>query len=143
MGTPAVEVLVFALAAVVCAAVTVSSARRLARVVRTLRHGARAEGRCVRVRSEPYNRSDAARYFFAFQTADGSTVEFEDMAKWSMGVGDRVTVTYDPRDPRRTATTAGRGSFSPVVQHLALVAGCGAGTAVFTALVLVRLLGGS
>lgn len=137
------ETLVFALVAVVCGAVTVSSGRRLLTVVRTLRHGVRAEGRCVRVKSERYNRSDAARYFFAFRTADGTTVEFEDAAKWSMDVGAPVTVTYDPTAPQRTATIAGRGSWSPMLQNLALVVGCGLGTAVFTTLVLVQLLGGS
>lgn len=135
------ETVIFGLVAVLFGAVTVQSAGRLLTVVRTLRHGVRTEGRCVRVKGERH--SDATRHFFAFTTADGSEVEFEELAKWSVGPGDRVTVTYDPRDPQRTATIAGRGSWSPVLQRIVLAVGCGLGTAVFLTLFLVQLLGGS
>ncbi|MFE1248206.1 DUF3592 domain-containing protein [Streptomyces sp. NPDC058766] len=110
-------------------------ARRLVRVVR-------AEGECVRVESEPYHRSDARRHVFAFRTADGTRVEFEEPAAWSTARGSPVTVTYDPRDPQGTATVAGRGSWSPVLQAAALVAGCGAAALGFAILLYVEIHGG-
>ncbi len=133
---------VFGLLAVFFGALTVRSMRRLVTLARTLRRGVRTTGACVRVTSAPYGRSDATRHSFAFRTADGAQVEFEDLARWSMSEGDPVTVTYDQRDPQRTATIAGRGAWSPVLQNLALAAGCGLGTAGFTTLFLVQLLGG-
>ncbi|MFF2652080.1 DUF3592 domain-containing protein [Streptomyces sp. NPDC058045] len=118
--------------------------RRLGTVVRTLRGGARAPGRCVRVETEPYNRSDAKRHWFAFRTEQGEDVEFEDLAGWLMNPGDEVTVAYDPHDPARTATIAGRGSsWSPVLQCVALVGGCGLATAGFATLFFYQLLGGN
>jgi hypothetical protein len=116
--------------------------RRLVTVTRVLRRGVRAEGECVRVETEPYQRSDARRHFFAFRTADGARVEFEDLAGRSTTEGTAVTVTYDPRDPGGTATVAGRGSWSPVLQSLALVAGCGMAAAGFTILLHFEITGG-
>jgi hypothetical protein len=141
MRVPGVETVVFGLVALLFAAGTVQSVRRLATVARTLRRGVRTEGRCVRVQGERH--SDATRHFFAFTAADGTEVEFEELAKWSVGPGDPVTVVYDPQDPRRTATTAGRNSWSPVLQRIVLAGGCALGTAAFVTLFLVRLLGGS
>jgi hypothetical protein len=137
------ELVVFGLLDVLFGTLTVQYTRRLVTVARMLRRGVRTTGTCVRVEREPHLRSDAARHFFAFRTADGTAVEFEDLAGWSMAQGSTVTVAYDPRDPRRTATIAGRRNFSPVLQCLALVAGCALGTAGFTTVFLVQLLGGS
>lgn len=117
-------------------------ARRLVTVARVLRRGVRTSGECVRVESEPYNRSDATRHFFAFRTADGTQVEFEDLAGWSTDEGTPVTVTYDPLDPQGTATVAGRGSWSPVLQSLALTAGCGLAALGFTILLCHEAFGG-
>ncbi|MFE9772682.1 DUF3592 domain-containing protein [Streptomyces sp. NPDC005931] len=120
----------------------VSSARRLVTVTRVLRRGVRAGGECVRVDSEPYHRSEARRHFFAFHTAEGARVEFEDLAGWAMKEGTPVTVTYDPRDPAGTATVAGRGTWSPVLQSLALTAGCGLAALGFAALLWSGIRGG-
>ena len=137
-----VQVIVYGVLALFFGAVTVKSVRRLATVARMLRRGVRTTGTCVRVTSRPHQRSDAKRYHFAFRTDDGQAVEFEELAEWSMAEGTTVTVAYDPRDPRRTATIAGRGSSAPVVQSLTLVVGCGLATVGFTALFLFELLGG-
>jgi len=134
--------LVLVLLIVLFGAIALKYARRLVTVARVLRRGVRAEGSCVRVETEPYNRSDATRHFFAFRTADGTQVEFEDLAGWSTEEGTSVTVTYDPRDPRGTATVAGRGSWSPVLQALALTAGCGMAALGFTTLLCYEAFGG-
>lgn len=120
---------------------TVKYARRLVTVARMMRSGTRTTGTCVRVETEPYNRSDATRHFFAFRAPDGRDVEFEDLAGWSVKEGTEVTVAYDPRDPERTATIAGRGSRSPVLQCLALAAGCGMATLGFTAVFVFQVIG--
>ncbi|NEE22502.1 DUF3592 domain-containing protein [Streptomyces sp. SID7499] len=117
-------------------------ARRLVTVSRVLRRGVRTEGSCVRVETEPYQRSDARRHFFVFRTADGARVEFEDLAGSSTAEGSPVTVTYDPRDPEGTATVAGRGSWSPVLQSLALATGCGMAAAGFAPLLYFEITGG-
>lgn len=143
MGFPGGQVIVFGLAALFFGAIVVKYVRRLATVRRTLRHGIRTTGTCVRVDRGPNRNSDARRYRFAFRTADGEAVEFEDLAGWSMTAGTPVTVAYDPRDPRRTATIAGRGSASPILQSLALVAGCGLAAVGFAVLFFVQLIGGS
>ncbi|MER5890266.1 DUF3592 domain-containing protein [Streptomyces sp. NPDC001941] len=119
---------------------TFSYGRRLARVVRALRGGARAEGTCVRVETEPYNRSDAERHFFAFRTPEGREVEFEDLSGRSVKAGTPVTVTYDPADPARTATVAGRGNWGPVAQYALVVAGCAFATAGFLAVLLFTVV---
>jgi hypothetical protein len=142
MAWPGGETIVFGLAALLFGAVTVKYVRRLVAVTRTLRHGVRTTGTCVRVVRGPDRSSDARRYHFAFRTAAGESVEFEDLAGWSMSEGTTVTVAYDPRDPRRTAALAGRGSASPVLQSCALVVGCGLATAGFTTVFLFQLLGG-
>ncbi|MFD5783023.1 DUF3592 domain-containing protein [Streptomyces sp. NPDC126933] len=108
-------------------------ARRLAAVARALRAGGRAPGVCVRIETEPFNRSDAQRHVFTFSAQDGRRIEFEDLATRSVRVGSEVTVAYDPADPERTATVAGRGSWSPVLQYALLVTGCGLAAAGFAA----------
>ncbi|RDG35395.1 DUF3592 domain-containing protein [Streptomyces corynorhini] len=116
--------------------------RRLAAVVRALRADGRAPGVCVRVETEPYHRSDARRYFFAFRPAgdpDGAEIEFEDLATRSTRVGTRVTVAYDPAAPGRTATVAGPGNRSPVAQYALLVTGCALAAACFTAVFLLTV----
>jgi hypothetical protein len=123
-------------------AIALKYARRLVTVARVLRRGVSTSGECVRVETEPYDRSDATRHFFAFRTADGTHVEFEDLAGRPTGEGTPVTVTYDPRDPRGTATVAGRGSWSPVLQSLALTAGCGLAALGFMILLCYEAFGG-
>ncbi|MFF3749834.1 DUF3592 domain-containing protein [Streptomyces sp. NPDC002018] len=109
-------------------------ARRLAAVARALRAGGRAAGVCVRIESEPYNRSEARRYVFSFRAPeDGRTIEFEELASRAVKVGSEVTVAYDPAAPERTATVAGRGGWSPLTQYGLLVTGCGLAAAGFTA----------
>ncbi|MEV7421046.1 MULTISPECIES: DUF3592 domain-containing protein [unclassified Streptomyces] len=134
-------------------------ARRLAAVVRALRAGGRAPGVCVRIETEPYNRSDAQRYFFTFRPSggpdresdgesdgapeggpDGREIEFEDLVTRSTQVGTRVTVAYDPAAPARTATVAGHGSWSPIAQYALLVTGCGLAAAGFAAVFLLTVL---
>ncbi|MGX1560819.1 DUF3592 domain-containing protein [Streptomyces sp. NPDC055506] len=141
MEVPGAGYVVLALLVALFGALVWKYARRLVTVTRVLRSGVRAEGECVRVETEPYNRSDARRHFFAFRTADGTRVEFEDLAGWSTTEGTPVTVTYDPRDPRGTATVAGRGSWSPVLQSLALVAGCGMAALGFAILLWFEIFG--
>lgn len=110
--------------------------RRLAAMARALRAGGRAPGVCVRIETEPYNRSDAERHVFSFRTPDGLTVEFEDLAGRGVKVGDEVTVAYDPAAPERTATVAGPGGWSPVLRYGLLATGCGLAAAGFTAVFL-------
>lgn len=141
MEVPGAGYVVLALLVAMFGALSWKYARRLVTVSRVLRRGVRAEGECVRVETEPYHRSDARRHFFAFRTADGRPVEFEDLAGWSMTKGTPVTVTYDPRDPEGTATVAGRGSWSPVLQSLALVAGCGMAALGFAVLLYFEIFG--
>lgn len=141
MEVPGAGYVVLALLVAMFGALSWKYARRLVTVSRVLRRGVRAEGECVRVETEPYHRSDARRHFFAFRTADGRPVEFEDLAGWSMTKGTPVAVTYDPRDPEGTATVAGRGSWSPVLQSLALVAGCGMAALGFAVLLYFEIFG--
>lgn len=115
-------------------------ARRLSGVNRALRKGIRAEGVCVRIEQEPYNRSEARQYFFTFRLPDGRQIEFEDLASRSIRVGDPVTVTYDPAAPERTATVACRGDWSPVLQYGLLVVGCGLAAAGFAAVLLFTVV---
>ncbi|MEU6469043.1 DUF3592 domain-containing protein [Streptomyces massasporeus] len=143
MEVPGAGYVVLALLVALFGALSWRYARRLVTVSRVLRRGVRAEGSCVRVETEPYQRSDARRHFFAFRTADGVRVEFEDLAGASTAEGTPVTVTYDPRDPEGTATVAGRGSWSPVLQSLALTAGCGMATAGFALLLCFEITGGN
>ncbi|WP_031106641.1 DUF3592 domain-containing protein [Streptomyces sp. NRRL S-146] len=143
MEVPGAGYVVLTLLVALFGALSWTYARRLVTVSRVLRHGVRAEGSCVRVETEPYQRSDARRHFFVFRTADGARVEFEDLAGSSTAEGSPVTVTYDPRDPEGTATVAGRGSWSPVLQSLALAAGCGMATAGFAILLGFEITGGN
>lgn len=115
-------------------------ARRLAAVGRALRAGGRAPGVCVRIETEPFNRSDAQRHVFTFSAQDGRRIEFEDLATRAVRVGSEVTVAYDPADPERTATVAGRGSWSPVLQYALLVTGCGLAAAGFAAVFVFTVI---
>ncbi|MFI8190951.1 DUF3592 domain-containing protein [Streptomyces sp. NPDC085946] len=142
MEVPGAGYVVLTLLVALFGALALRYARRLVTVARVLRRGVRADGTCVRVETEPYARSDARRHFFAFRTADGTQVEFEDLAGGSTTRGTPVTVTYDPRDPRGTATVAGRGSWSPVLQALALTAGCGTAALGFAVLLFFEITGG-
>ncbi|MGC5036833.1 DUF3592 domain-containing protein [Streptomyces sp. DT190] len=142
MQVPGAGYVVLALLVALFGALSWRYARRLVTVARVLRRGVWAGGECVRVETEPYGRSDARRHFFAFRTADGTRVEFEDLAGASTVRGTPVSVTYDPRDPEGTATVAGRGSWSPVLQALALVAGCGMAALGFAVLLYFEIFGG-
>ncbi|MFF1420128.1 DUF3592 domain-containing protein [Streptomyces sp. NPDC058220] len=115
-------------------------ARRLAAVARALRAGGRAPGVCVRIETEPFNRSDAQRHVFTFSAQDGRRIEFEDLATRAVRVGSEVTVAYDPAAPERTATVAGRGSWSPVLQYALLVTGCGLAAAGFAAVFVFTVI---
>ncbi|MDN0195442.1 DUF3592 domain-containing protein [Streptomyces sp. S.PNR 29] len=142
MEVPGAGYVVLTLLVALFGAVSLKYARRLVTVARVLRRGVRTGGECVRVETEPYNRSDATRHFFVFHTADGTRVEFEDLASWSTTEGTPVTVTYDPRDPKGTATVAGRGTWPPVLQSLALTAGCGMAALGFATLLWFEIFGG-
>ncbi|MFJ7155506.1 DUF3592 domain-containing protein [Streptomyces sp. NPDC101118] len=125
MRVPGGGYLFFGAMTLLFAAVAVKYGRRLATVLRTVRHGVRVPGECARVVT--HSDTDAREYFFRFRTAeDGREVEFRDLAPWTTGTGDPVTVTYDPADPERTATIAGRGAgWSPVRQAAVITVGCG------------------
>ncbi|MFE9556538.1 DUF3592 domain-containing protein [Streptomyces sp. NPDC006692] len=141
MDVPGGGPIAFGLLVLLFGSLTWKYARRLVTVTRMLRHGVRTGGECVRVELDNVS-VDAKRHFFAFRTAQGRPVEFEDLAGWSMAVGTPVTVAYDPADPVRTATIAGRGTWSPVLQCVALVVGCGFATLGFTTVFLFTVLGG-
>lgn len=133
---------VLVLLVVASGAVAVRYARRLVTVTRVLRRGVRTGGECVRVETEPYQRPEGVRHFFAFHTTDGTRVEFEDLVRRSTEEGTPVAVTYDPRDPAGTAAVAGRGDWPPVLRTLALTSGFGLAAAGFTAVLVRGVLGG-
>ncbi|GGV79958.1 hypothetical protein GCM10015535_17530 [Streptomyces gelaticus] len=102
-------------------AFAVRSALRLNRVLRLVRRGEHAEGRCADRRTVDrgpgMERSYATEYVFAFRTRDGREIEFTDHAPGPFGfeVGAPVRVSYDPADPARKATVAGPGAWGPVL----------------------------
>lgn len=102
-------------------AFAVRSALRLNRVLRLVRHGEHAEGRCAERRTVDrgpgMDRSYVTEYVFAFRTRDGRDIEFTDHAPGPFGleVGAPVRVSYDPADPAKQATVAGPGAWGPVV----------------------------
>ncbi|MGW1886956.1 DUF3592 domain-containing protein [Streptomyces sp. NPDC001970] len=140
MEIPGGGYLFFGCMAALFGAFTVMYLRRLLTVMRTLRRGVRTSGACSRV-EYPDRDSDAKDHFFVFRTTEGREVEFKDLAGWTMTTGTQVTVTYDPVDPQRTATIAGRGNWAPVRLGLVVVTGCGLACAVFTTLLLYEIFG--
>ncbi|MEV0006745.1 DUF3592 domain-containing protein [Streptomyces sp. NPDC047973] len=102
-------------------AFAVRSALRLNRVLRLVRSGERAEGRCSDRRVIDRGRDAENRYrteyVFAFRTPDGREVEFTDHAPGPFGfeVGAPVRVSYDPAAPERRATVAGPGAWGPIL----------------------------
>ncbi|SCF74817.1 DUF3592 domain-containing protein [Streptomyces sp. Ncost-T10-10d] len=102
-------------------AFAVRSALRLHRVLRLVRHGEHAEGRCADRRTidrgPGMDRSYATEYVFAFRTRDGRDIEFTDHAPGPFGfeVGAPVRVSYDPAAPSKHATVAGPRAWGPVV----------------------------
>ncbi|WP_326767503.1 DUF3592 domain-containing protein [Streptomyces sp. NBC_01591] len=108
------------------------SALRLNRVLRLVRHGERAEGRCADRRTVDrgpgMERSYATEYVFAFRTRDGRHIEFTDHAPGPFGfeVGAPVRVSYDPADPAKNATVAGPGAWGPAVMPAVFAFGLGA-----------------
>ncbi|GGU38232.1 DUF3592 domain-containing protein [Streptomyces violascens] len=99
--------------------------RRLLRMRRVVLHGKAAVAECIEVRDIASNSTDmdGSRYhIFAFVTGEGHRVTYtEDAVAPYTQVGYRATVHYDPADPQRTATVAGRDDLAPV-----LVPGCAA-----------------
>jgi hypothetical protein len=99
----------------------IRSALRLSRVLRLVRRGERAEGRCADRRTVDRGpgteRSYVTEYVFAFRTRDGRDIEFTDHAPGPFGfeVGAPVRVSYDPAAPSEHATVAGPGAWGPVV----------------------------
>ncbi|MEU9317672.1 MULTISPECIES: DUF3592 domain-containing protein [unclassified Streptomyces] len=112
-------------------AFAIRSALRLNRVLRLVRHGEHAEGRCADRRTVDrgpgMERSYATEYVFAFRTRDGRDIEFTDHAPGPFGfeVGAPVRVSYDPADPARKATVAGPGAWGPVVMPAVFALGLG------------------
>ncbi|MER5357683.1 DUF3592 domain-containing protein [Streptomyces sp. NPDC002785] len=102
-------------------AFAIRSALRLNRVLRLVRHGEHAEGRCADRRTVDrgpgMERSYVTEHVFAFRTRDGRDIEFTDHAPGPFGfeVGAPVRVSYDPADPSGSATVAGRRAWGPVV----------------------------
>ncbi|MFF1920544.1 DUF3592 domain-containing protein [Streptomyces sp. NPDC058221] len=104
MNTSYVLIAVVALAAL-------RSLGRTAQQLRGARSGVSAPARCIRA----YERDTAtgssgdrrARHVFAFTAQNGEWVEFQDGGNKRFIEGARVTVRYDPADPKRTATLAG------------------------------------
>ncbi|MGW2108397.1 DUF3592 domain-containing protein [Streptomyces sp. NPDC001948] len=109
------------LSALFLSAFALRSALRLNRVLRLVRHGERAEGRCSDRRTVDRGpgseRGYATEYVFAFRTREGRDIEFTDHAPGPFGfeVGAPVRVSYDPADPARRATVAGPGAWGPVL----------------------------
>ncbi|MFJ8975668.1 DUF3592 domain-containing protein [Streptomyces sp. NPDC102282] len=102
-------------------AFAVRSGLRLLRVLRLVRRGERAEGRCSDRRAVDRGPDTENRYrteyVFAFRTPDGREVEFTDHAPGPFGfeVGAPVRVSYDPAAPDRLATVAGPGAWGPLL----------------------------
>ncbi|MEU2127196.1 DUF3592 domain-containing protein [Streptomyces sp. NPDC018352] len=97
------------------------SALRLNRVLRLVRHGEHADGRCSDRRTVDRGpgseRAYATEYVFAFRSREGRDIEFTDHAPGPFGfeVGAPVRVSYDPADPAGSATVAGPGAWGPVL----------------------------
>ncbi|MEU8624829.1 DUF3592 domain-containing protein [Streptomyces sp. NPDC048669] len=119
----------------VVALAALRSLGRTARQLRGARSGVSAPARCIRVyeRDAATGSSNDRRAWrvFAFTARNGEWVEFHDGGSRRYVEGARVTVRYDPADPKRTATLAG----SP---RAALAEGAGA--LVLMGLVLVMFL---
>ncbi|MEU0130099.1 MULTISPECIES: DUF3592 domain-containing protein [unclassified Streptomyces] len=102
-------------------AFAVRSGLRLYRVLRLVRRGERAEGRCsdrrVTDRGSGTENRYRTEYVFAFRAPDGREVEFTDHAPGPFGfeVGAPVRVSYDPTDPAGRATVAGPGAWGPIL----------------------------
>lgn len=116
----------------VVALVALRSLGRTAQQLRGARSGVSAPARCIRV----YERDSAtgssndrrAWHVFAFTAQNGEWVEFQDGGNRRFIEGARVTVRYDPADPKRTATLAGspraaltEGAVALVLMGLVLV----------------------
>ncbi|MFD9429009.1 MULTISPECIES: DUF3592 domain-containing protein [unclassified Streptomyces] len=104
------------------AAFAARSALRTAQVLRLIRHGLLAGGRCAQRRTADRGpdteRGYATEYVFAFRTPQGHEVEFTDASPTLSGIGPGapVRVRYDPSDPARRATVAGPGTWWPLLK---------------------------
>nr|WTB31686.1 DUF3592 domain-containing protein [Streptomyces sp. NBC_00830] len=95
----------------VVALVAIRSMGRTVQQLRGARSGVSAQARCIRV----YERDSATGstndrrewHVFAFTARNGEWIEFQDGSTRRFHEGARVTVRYDPADPKRTATLAG------------------------------------
>ncbi|MGW1889669.1 hypothetical protein ACWCP6_05310 [Streptomyces sp. NPDC002004] len=112
------SVLVIVLVVLVTAAFCVGCGhlvRLLTRRLRSVFAGERAQGRCVRRFSS--ESSDGTTYWhhvYGFEDAQGQWVEFQEDAMF-MALDQAVTVRYQRRDPKRTATVIGPGgAWSPL-----------------------------
>ncbi|MFJ6464237.1 DUF3592 domain-containing protein [Streptomyces sp. NPDC091387] len=112
----------------VVALVALRSLGRTARQLRGARSGVTAPARCIRVyeRDSATGSSNDRRtwHVFAFTARNGEWVEFHDGGNRRYIEGARVTVRYDPADPKRTATLAGspRAALTEGAVGLALMA---------------------
>ncbi|QNP65032.1 DUF3592 domain-containing protein [Streptomyces genisteinicus] len=118
---------------------TAFCAGRLAGLLRAVRHAVTTGGECVRVEPSTRRCTAAARHWFAFRTATGEVVEFEDFSPYPMSSGTPVTVRYRPEDPRGTASVTGTCGRSPVLRGAVAAAGCALVTAGSAALFLTGL----
>ncbi|MEV7401748.1 DUF3592 domain-containing protein [Streptomyces sp. NPDC091267] len=111
----------------VVALVALRSLARTVQQLRGARSGVSAPARCIRVyeRDTATGSSNDRRtwHVFAFTAQNGEWVEFQDGGNKRFIEGARVTVRYDPADPKRTATLAGdsRGVLTEGAVGLALM----------------------
>lgn len=112
----------------VVALVALRSLGRTVRQLRGARSGVSAPARCIRVHARDSATGSSgdrrAWHVFGFTAQNGEWVEFQDGGNRRFIEGARVTVRYDPADPKRTATPAGsaRGALVEGVVGLGLMA---------------------
>ncbi|MGK5547290.1 DUF3592 domain-containing protein [Streptomyces sp. URMC 127] len=90
-------------------------AHRLLAIFRVLRHGLKAEAVCVEVQMSSGREDTTYHHVFEFDAADGRRIRFSEDVSQGIGRGYRTVAHYDPADPSRTATIAGRDDLAPVL----------------------------
>ncbi|MEU4097739.1 DUF3592 domain-containing protein [Streptomyces sp. NPDC026673] len=104
---PVLFTLVAVLITLVPLVIAVRAGRRLLWIRRAVHGGLRAEGRCVRVYTTVGSTGEGPthsrqHFVFAFRTADGRDVRFEDPGAPGTTIeGDHLTVAYVPEAPER------------------------------------------